>query len=207
MRFRKWKTGGRRRRKKPPRAGPRGMLGRSGRVAKLADARDLKSRIPRGVCGFDPRLGHMALPAAATGSILPHTGPGGYFGRMPVSTESVSSSTRRRSGPPVWLPWVLAPGFLLLPIGGCGVAATLRRPATAACAASAPASVPLADSRTRLPEHDARTADRDEPRLFLRPATWTKAAAGVVHGQSGPVATVATVMPPHRSVAWHPGAN
>ena len=134
------------------------MLGRSGRVAKLADARDLKSRIPRGVCGFDPRLGHTAPPAAATGSILPRTGPRGYFGRMPASPESVSANPRRRSGPPVWLPWVLAPGFLLLPIGGCGVAATLRRPA---------------------------------------------ATAATVE----PVTTVATVMPPHRSVAWHPGAN
>jgi hypothetical protein len=138
---------------------------------------------------------------------LPRTGPRGYFARMPASPASASSYHRRRSGPPVWLPWVLAPGFLLLPIGGCGVAATLRRPATAACAASAPAAVPLADHAMRLPEHDARTADREEPRRFHRPATWTKATEGVVHGQSGPVATVATVMPPHRSVAWHPGAN
>jgi hypothetical protein len=28
-----------------------------GRMAELADARDLKSRIPKGVCGFDPRFG------------------------------------------------------------------------------------------------------------------------------------------------------
>lgn len=32
----------------------------------------------------------------------------------------------------VWLPWVCAPAFLLLPIGGCGIAAGLRRPALAA---------------------------------------------------------------------------
>ena len=30
-------------------------------MAKLADARDLKSRIPHGVCGFDPRSGHLFL--------------------------------------------------------------------------------------------------------------------------------------------------
>ena len=29
-----------------------------GRMAKQADARDLKSRIPHGVCGFDSRSGH-----------------------------------------------------------------------------------------------------------------------------------------------------
>ena len=31
------------------------------RVAKLADARDLKSRGPRGPCGFDSRPGHQCL--------------------------------------------------------------------------------------------------------------------------------------------------
>lgn len=34
-----------------------------------------------------------------------------------------------RGGLAVWLPWLLAPAFLLLPIGGCGVAAAIRRPA------------------------------------------------------------------------------
>ena len=29
-----------------------------GRVAKSADARDLKSRVPHGTCGFKSRLGH-----------------------------------------------------------------------------------------------------------------------------------------------------
>ena len=29
------------------------------RVAKLADARDLKSRVPNGTCGFDSRPGHQ----------------------------------------------------------------------------------------------------------------------------------------------------
>ena len=32
---------------------------------------------------------------------------------------------------PVWLPWLAAPLFMLLPIGGCGVAARLHRPAAA----------------------------------------------------------------------------
>jgi hypothetical protein len=66
-------------------------------------------------------------------------------------------------GLPVWLPWVLAPAFLLLPIGGCGVAASLRRPHAAMLAGNAPAVVP--------------------------------------------VETVATVVPPHRTVAWRSPAN
>lgn len=52
-------------------------------------------------------------------------------------------------GPPVWLPWVLAPGFLLLPVGGCGVAATLRRPGVAM--AAAPAVVPVETVATVVP--------------------------------------------------------
>lgn len=38
----------------------------------------------------------------------------------------------------VWLPWVAAPLFFLLPIGGCGVAGAARRPAIAADVAEAP---------------------------------------------------------------------
>jgi hypothetical protein len=34
---------------------------RSGRVAKQADASDLKSGVPKGTCGFEPRLGQWAL--------------------------------------------------------------------------------------------------------------------------------------------------
>lgn len=30
---------------------------------------------------------------------------------------------------PVWLPWLAAPFFMLLPIGGCGVATRFHRPA------------------------------------------------------------------------------
>ena len=46
----------------------------------------------------------------------------------------------RRREIPVWLPWVAAPAFALLPIAGCGAAATLRH---AAHKASAPAAAPL----------------------------------------------------------------
>lgn len=53
---------------------------------------------------------------------------------------------------PVWLPWVSAPLFFLLPIGGCGVAATARRPpaATAAAAHPLPGPVPVATMMTVL---------------------------------------------------------
>jgi hypothetical protein len=37
----------------------------------------------------------------------------------------------------VWLPWLAAPFFMLLPIGGCGAAASLRH-------ASEPAAAPVA---------------------------------------------------------------
>jgi hypothetical protein len=33
---------------------------------------------------------------------------------------------------PVWLPWLAAPVFMLLPIVGCGAAASLRQPEVAA---------------------------------------------------------------------------
>ena len=32
---------------------------------------------------------------------------------------------------PVWLPWLAAPLFMLLPIGGCGLATRIHRPAAA----------------------------------------------------------------------------
>lgn len=41
------------------------------------------------------------------------------------------NTSRADRGLPVWLPWVLAPGFLFLPLAGCGIATTLRRPALA----------------------------------------------------------------------------
>jgi hypothetical protein len=57
---------------------------------------------------------------------------------LPPSTP-IDPPTARRGGIPVWLPWVLSPGFLLLPIGGCGVAAALRQPARVASLAPADA--------------------------------------------------------------------
>lgn len=39
--------------------------------------------------------------------------------------ERLSAATPRRPLP-VWLPWLLAPAFALLPIVGCGAAASLK---------------------------------------------------------------------------------
>jgi len=65
------------------------------------------------------------------------------------------SSCRNFAPPPkgglVWLPWVLAPGFLLLPIGGCGAAAAMRRAALRATVAETPPLVPVATVVTMLP--------------------------------------------------------
>ena len=54
-------------------------------------------------------------------------------------TVTPSSTPPLPSRPlPVWLPWLAAPAFALLPIGGCGLAARLHRPAaTEACTAEA----------------------------------------------------------------------
>jgi hypothetical protein len=43
---------------------------------------------------------------------------------------------------PVWLPWLFAPVFLFLPIGGCGAAAALRRQAEAIAPAAAEPLLP-----------------------------------------------------------------
>ena len=37
------------------------------RVAEQADARDLKSCVPKGTCGFDPHPGHFSKWRVATG--------------------------------------------------------------------------------------------------------------------------------------------
>ena len=66
----------------------------------------------------------------------------------PTTNESAHPAGR---GLPVWLPWVLAPAFLLLPIGGCGVAASLRRPHAATLAGPVPAGVPVAMVATVAP--------------------------------------------------------
>jgi len=65
---------------------------------------------------------------------LPRAGPDRYFPGM------LTSSARRPRPwqPPVWLPWVSAPVFFLLPIGGCGVAAAARRPPAPTATADTP---------------------------------------------------------------------
>jgi hypothetical protein len=82
---------------------------------------------------------------------------------MPIPPPADRPAPRAGRGLPVWLPWVLAPGFLLLPIGGCGAAASLRRPRAATLASAEPGG--------------------------------------------GTVATVAPVVPSHRTVAWHSTAD
>lgn len=54
----------------------------------------------------------------------------------PVAPSQAAAEGRGR--PPVWLPWLLAPAFFLLPIGGCGAVASLRRPDQAASAVPLP---------------------------------------------------------------------
>ena len=51
-----------------------------------------------------------------------------------------------RGGIAVWLPWLLAPAFLLLPIGGCGLAAAVRRPPPLAGQSWRPAAGPTAET-------------------------------------------------------------
>jgi len=43
----------------------------------------------------------------------------------------------------VWLPWLAAPAFFLLPIGGCGGMAVLRRQAVASTATLPGPAVPV----------------------------------------------------------------
>ncbi len=75
--------------------------------------------------------------------------------RMDVRTPAAAAATRRRLVA-VWAPWVCAPAFLFLPIAGCGVAETLRRPAPFADSAAGPAAdgprlVPIAAVVTVVP--------------------------------------------------------
>lgn len=82
---------------------------------------------------------------------MPRAGPRGYFARMQFEARTATPAHHAPRGLPVWLPWVLAPAFLLLPIGGCGVAASLRRPHAATLAGNAPAVVPVATVATVAP--------------------------------------------------------
>jgi len=59
-----------------------------------------------------------------------------------MAFDTHDSARPRRREIPVWLPWLAAPAFALLPIAGCGAAASLRHAAHTATA-SAPAPPPL----------------------------------------------------------------
>jgi hypothetical protein len=59
-----------------------------------------------------------------------------------MASDTHDSGQPRRREMPVWLPWLAAPAFALLPIAGCGAAATLRHTAHKA-PAPAVASRPL----------------------------------------------------------------
>jgi len=59
-----------------------------------------------------------------------------------MAFDTHDSAPPRRREIPVWLPWLAAPAFALLPIAGCGAAATLRHKAHTA-SAPAVASRPL----------------------------------------------------------------
>jgi len=76
--------------------------------------------------------------------------------RQTGSSASLPVAAPRRNAP-VWLPWVAAPAFVLLPIGGCGAAASLRQPRQVAALEpsrrqpAAPPLVPVATIMTPLP--------------------------------------------------------
>ena len=56
---------------------------------------------------------------------------------MPAAISDPGPVRRREM--PVWLPWLAAPAFALLPVMGCGAAAQLRHgPAAAGPAAAGP---------------------------------------------------------------------
>jgi hypothetical protein len=57
----------------------------------------------------------------------------------------------------IWIPWLAAPLFMLAPIGGCGLASSLRRPVTVADAGVRPPVVPV---------EAVVTAESDWQRLF-----------------------------------------
>jgi len=65
---------------------------------------------------------------------------------MPAAISDPGPVRRREM--PVWLPWLAAPAFALLPVMGCGAAAQLRHGPAAAgperTARAAPPLVPIA---------------------------------------------------------------
>jgi hypothetical protein len=75
---------------------------------------------------------------------------------MPLPPDTVVDPPRALpERTPVWLPWLFAPVFLFLPIGGCGVAAAIRRQAEA---------VPAVASEPPLPGPVATVATVTRPR-------------------------------------------
>lgn len=69
-----------------------------------------------------------------------------------MTFDAHDSAPLRRREMPVWLPWLAAPAFALLPIAGCGAAASLRHAAqTAAAPAGSPPLVPITAIVTALP--------------------------------------------------------
>jgi hypothetical protein len=70
------------------------------------------------------------------------------FARRPRPRPPVQPA---KSSCHLWLPWVLAPGFLFLPIAGCGAAAAMRRAALRHTVADAPPLVPVATVVTMFP--------------------------------------------------------
>lgn len=77
-----------------------------------------------------------------------------YLPDRMTSRECPAAAAPRRHPVAVWAPWVCAPAFLFLPIAGCGVAETLRRPAPIAAAdapAAAPRLVPITAVVTVMP--------------------------------------------------------
>jgi hypothetical protein len=72
-----------------------------------------------------------------------------------MASDTHDSALPRRRDVPVWLPWLAAPAFALLPIAGCGAAASLRHAAHASTAATpaaaSPPLVPITAVVTALP--------------------------------------------------------
>ncbi|NDC64626.1 MAG: hypothetical protein EBZ59_11725 [Planctomycetia bacterium] len=55
----------------------------------------------------------------------------------PDQPDRVASGPRPDGGgPPIWLPWLFAPLFTLMPMGGCAVAGRMRQAAANAVAST-----------------------------------------------------------------------
>ena len=109
-----------------------------------------------------PSLRHPRCSRSSPGGNgVDSTGAGAVFHRgliqpltgYRMASDPHASARPRRHQLPVWLPWLAAPAFALLPIAGCGAAATLKTAAqtAAASAAASPPLVPIAAVVTALP--------------------------------------------------------